>query len=146
MSELSTKNIGTTANLKPNYWIVLKDLFYGIMLPSGNDAAHLLAEVFGYLLLTYSLEEKHNLAFLREIDLTTHNASPYMAEFIKAMNCKADELGLQQTRFSNPHGLQNGMNLSTAKDVIALSRYVSKNETFRKIMNTEKYHCYNHNG
>jgi D-alanyl-D-alanine carboxypeptidase len=43
ITESSTKHIGTSANLKPKYWIMLKDLFYGIMLPSGNDAAYLLA-------------------------------------------------------------------------------------------------------
>lgn len=39
----STKNIGTSAGLKRYHWICLKDIFYGIMLPSGNDAAHLLS-------------------------------------------------------------------------------------------------------
>jgi len=35
--------IGTTANLKPGSWIILQDLLYGTMLPSGNDAAYTLA-------------------------------------------------------------------------------------------------------
>lgn len=46
----AASQIGTTANLKENTWVYLKDLFYGIMLPSGNDAAHLLAEVLGFLI------------------------------------------------------------------------------------------------
>jgi D-alanyl-D-alanine carboxypeptidase len=46
------------------------------------------------------------------------------------------------TRFSNPHGLQNAMNISTAKDVLTLSIHASKNTKFRKIMNTESHRCY----
>ncbi len=42
--------IGTTANLKFTDVLTLKDLFYGMMLPSGNDAAFALAEYFGRLL------------------------------------------------------------------------------------------------
>jgi D-alanyl-D-alanine carboxypeptidase len=50
VTENATKNIGTTAGLKFKNWVYLKDLFYGILLPSGNDAAHLLAEFMGYVL------------------------------------------------------------------------------------------------
>jgi len=52
------------------------------------------------------------------------------------MNIKAEELRMSMTRFSNPHGLQNAMNISTAKDILTLSIYCSKNKNFRKIMNT----------
>ena len=55
------------------------------------------------------------------------------------MNRKAEELGLLGTKFSNPHGLQNALNTSTAKDVIDLSVYASKHEEFAKIMGTERY-------
>jgi D-alanyl-D-alanine carboxypeptidase len=41
--------IGTTAELKSKTWIKFIDLFYGSMLPSGNDAAFLLSEIVGYL-------------------------------------------------------------------------------------------------
>ena len=52
------------------------------------------------------------------------------------MNSKADELQLIHTRFSNPHGLQNAMNVSSAKDIIILSHYASKNRLFRQIINS----------
>lgn len=42
--------IGTTSNLRENEWILIKDLFYGLMLPSGNDSSVVLAENFGCLL------------------------------------------------------------------------------------------------
>ncbi len=47
------------------------------------------------------------------------------------------------TQFSNPHGLQNAMNISSPKDMIMLSHYASKNTYFRKIMNTQ-YHKYDY--
>lgn len=40
---------GTSASLVENSWVRLEDLFYGMMLPSGNDASLLLSEVFGFL-------------------------------------------------------------------------------------------------
>lgn len=51
VSDIASKIIGTTANLKSGSWIILKDLLYGTMLPSGNDAAYVLAEVIGFVLL-----------------------------------------------------------------------------------------------
>ena len=56
--------------------------------------------------------------------------------FIKLMNKKAEEIGLKLTTFSNPHGLQNALNISCPRDLITLSVYASKNKLFRKIMNT----------
>ena len=50
VDKASTKLGGTSANLIDDSWINLNDLVYGLMLPSGNDAAWLLAEVFGLLM------------------------------------------------------------------------------------------------
>ena len=50
MTKNSIANIGTTAELRENSWIRIEDLLYGVMLPSGNDAAHCLAEYLGYVL------------------------------------------------------------------------------------------------
>lgn len=58
------------------------------------------------------------------------------------MNKKAEELRLNDTTFSNPHGLQNAMNTSSPKDIIRLSIYASKNLTFNKIMNTDTIRYY----
>ncbi len=46
------------------------------------------------------------------------------------------------SRFSNPHGLQNAMNISTAKDILYLSIYASKNHKFREIMNSQAHRYY----
>ncbi len=49
---------GTTANLLKNYWISIEDLLYGAMLPSGNDAAYMLAEYIGYFMNVINVEQK----------------------------------------------------------------------------------------
>ena len=130
--------IGTTANLKCGTWITLRDLLYGAMLPSGNDAAYTLAEVIGYFSIA---EQKYDsfehFSTVEKINLTEENTGPYLSEFIRMMNVKAAEIDLVQTRFSNPHGLQNALNVSSAKDMLALSIYASQNRLFRQIMNKD---------
>ena len=64
--------IGTSATLKQGDKILMKDIFYGLMLPSGNDAAYALAEFFGLKLLEGSLRKFdddmiHNLSDLTEL-------------------------------------------------------------------------------
>lgn len=78
----------------------LEELLYGLMLPSGNDAAEVLAS---------------NSPFGRE-------------GFINAMNKKAEALGLTDTRFSNPSGLQgDGIQYTTAYDLLVITRYALDN-------------------
>lgn len=55
------------------------------------------------------------------------------------MNEKATKLGMNFTNFSNPHGLSNALNLSSAKDIITLSLHATENTEFRKIMNSQYY-------
>lgn len=50
VTEWASKTIGTTANLVENAWMSVQDLLYGLMLPSGNDAAIVLAENIGAVL------------------------------------------------------------------------------------------------
>ena len=51
----ASETIGTTANLSENDWITIEDLLYGLMLPSGNDSAMVIAENFGCLLYFNSI-------------------------------------------------------------------------------------------
>lgn len=138
ITEDASKLIGTSANLKAGSWITLKDLLYGAMLPSGNDAAYTLAEVIGYFLTAQQLcGDTSILSFVKNMDLSSENTTVYVAEFIKAMNAKAEELDLLHTHFSNPHGLQNAMNISSARDIALLSHYASRNRLFSQVMNSE---------
>lgn len=90
ITEGATKNIGTTAHLKKHHWICLKDIFYGIMLPSGNDAAHLLSEVMGFILVNLKKDESFNPRKLNILDLTKESTAIYIAEFVKQMNLRAN--------------------------------------------------------
>ncbi len=91
----------------------LEELLYGLILPSGNDAAETLA---------------HNYAGGRE-------------QFIKAMNNKAKSLGLSNTHFNNPSGLEgDGNQYATAHDLLVITRYALLNyPLFRKVVSTVEY-------
>ena len=103
--------VGTNIYISVGEKLKIKDLLYGLILRSGNDAAETLA----YNTLGYD-------------------------EFINKMNLKAKEIGMKDTTFSNPHGLDdNTMNYSTAYDMAILSHYAYKNEIYREIISTKKY-------
>ena len=87
--------------------LTLKDLLYGLMYQSGNDAAMVIAS----------------------------NIMPY-DKFIDEMNRKAVMLGMKNTVFENPHGLDDETkNYSTAYDMALIAKYCMRNETFRNIVN-----------
>lgn len=89
--------------------ITINDLLYGLMLRSGNDAAVALAEYVGG-----SIEG-----------------------FADLMNKKAKELGLSNTNFVTPHGLDNEDHYTTAYELAVITDYALNNETFAKIVNTK---------
>lgn len=90
----------------------LLDLVYGLMLRSGNDSSVVIAKYVGG---------------------TIEN-------FVTMMNNKAKEIGMKNTIFKNPHGLdEETQNKSSAYDMALLSSYASKNETYMKIVGTKKY-------
>lgn len=92
--------------------MTLLDLVYGLMLRSGNDASVVIAKYVGG---------------------TIEN-------FVTMMNNKAQEIGMKNTVFNNPHGLdEETQNKSTAYDMALLSSYASKNEDYMKIVGTKKY-------
>lgn len=94
----------------------LRELLYGLILHSGNDAAEVLARNF----------PGGRLAF------------------IQAMNDKAKALGLSDTSFTNPSGLEgDGQQYSTAHDLLVITKYaLSKFPTFNDIVATPSYQIY----
>lgn len=106
------KMYGTNIYIEPGEKITIKDLLYGLLLRSGNDAAVALA------VATSGSEEK----------------------FVELMNKKAKEIGMHNSTFKNPHGLdEDTKNYSTAYDMALLSKYAYKNKTYRQISSTKKY-------
>ena len=103
---------GSGIYIKQGEEISLESLLYGLMLRSGNDAALAIANYVG-----------------GSID-----------NFVKMMNDKALELGMKNSTFNNPHGLdENGGNLSTAYDMALLTSYAMKNPIYQKIVSTKNY-------
>lgn len=107
---------GSSMYLKAGEQRTLEELLYGLMLSSGNDAA---------------------VAVAVEI-------SGNVADFVELMNQKAEALGLHQTHFANPNGLDSQENYSTARDLGILAGEALKNPEFRQIVSTKSYHCDGH--
>lgn len=91
--------------------VTYKDLLYGLLLPSGADAAKAIARNVG------GSEEN----------------------FINKMNEKAKELNLKNTKFSTVIGLDDKNNYSTAKEVSIIFKEALKNKTFKEIITTKEY-------
>lgn len=97
--------------LVPGDRLTVEQLLYGMMLNSGNDAAVALAEHVG-------------------------GSIPKFAEM---MNAKAAELGMKNSHFANPHGLDADGHYSTAYDLAILARAALSNPVFEKIVATRDY-------
>jgi serine-type D-Ala-D-Ala carboxypeptidase (penicillin-binding protein 5/6) len=114
VSERAEHTEGSSIYLKKGEKIKLLDLVYGLMLRSGNDAAVAIAEHVGG-----SVEG-----------------------FVFLMNEKAARIGMTNTHFANPHGLDDHEDhYSTAYDMALLMRYAMHNETFREISGTKVYYA-----
>ena len=98
---------GSSMYLKPGETVTVEELLYGLMLCSGNDAALALADCCGGL-----------------------------DAFVQAMNEKAAALGMKDTSFANPNGLDDENHYSTARDMAVLAAYAAKDPTFRRICST----------
>ena len=60
-------------------------------------------------------------------------------EFSKMMNQKAEELGLENTNFVTPHGLDNSEHYTTAYELALLTNYALNNPKFREVVSTKSY-------
>ena len=102
---------GSSLYLKEGETLTVRDLLYGLMLRSGNDAA---------------------------VALAIH-LDGSVAQFVRRMNARAYEIGLTDTHYANPHGLDSEENYSTARDLAKLSAEAMKNPAFRQVVSTETY-------
>ncbi|MBE6639060.1 MAG: D-alanyl-D-alanine carboxypeptidase [Ruminococcaceae bacterium] len=122
---------GSSCYLQQGEQLTLRSLIYALLLQSANDAAETIA-----LYIAGGIEE-----------------------FALLMNLKANELGLHNTHFDNPHGLDSKTHYTTAEDLAKLADYCMQNPTFCEIWSTtsiqlplsQKENCavlrnlYNHN-
>ena len=91
--------------------VSVRDLLYGLMLPSGNDAALVLADHIG----------------------------GGIEGFAEKMNAKAAELGCKGTHFANPHGLYDTDHYTTARDMAIIAKHAMTIPSFMEICNTVSY-------
>ncbi|GHT77813.1 hypothetical protein FACS1894104_0030 [Actinomycetota bacterium] len=102
---------GTEAGLEEGMILPLRDVLYALLLPSGNDAAVVIAE---------------NLAGME-------------SRFVDSMNAKAAELGMTATHFADASGLSDENHYTSARDYLVLARYCMKNPQFREIVGTKDH-------
>ncbi|WP_406495618.1 D-alanyl-D-alanine carboxypeptidase [Streptomyces sp. NBC_00846] len=95
--------------------VTVRQLLYGLMLPSGCDAAYALADKFG--------------------SGTTRAAR--VKSFIGKMNTQAKSLGMTNTHFDSFDGIGNGSNYSTPRDLTKLASSAMKSSTFRAVVKTK---------
>lgn len=130
---------GTTAFLREGMEMSLLDLMYGMMLPSGNNAAYALAQVIGAIL---SLETEGKITYQLLYNVESFyewycNKKGIVPVFLSQMNRKAKSLNMFNSSFANPHGLSQTNNLSTAEDVAKLCAHCMKDELFRKVVSAK---------
>ena len=94
--------------LRPGERLRVRDLLYGLLLPSASDAAQTLAV----------------------------GVSGSVPKFVTAMNQTAQRLGLTDTSYANPIGLDDPHNYSSARDLVALASILLRNRLFARIVNT----------
>ena len=125
---------GTVAGLRMSHRLTIYDLLFALLLPSGNDAAIVLAEGIGKRV--YSKECKKQQSHAHNSQCKT-----YIDLFVKQMNKTASKLGLINTLFTNPHGLADRGNKSTAEDIGRLSAIAKKKQVFSDIVKTAIHHA-----
>jgi D-alanyl-D-alanine carboxypeptidase len=110
-SAMVARDGSSTMGIEPGRSVRLDTLLYGMMLPSGNDAAEQVAIA---------------LADSRE-------------QYVEWMNQEAAALGLKDTHFANPSGMDAAGHYSSAYDMAMLARYAMRNATFRDLASTTHY-------
>jgi serine-type D-Ala-D-Ala carboxypeptidase (penicillin-binding protein 5/6) len=122
VSERAAKTGGSGAKIRTGERYIVRELLYGLLLPSGNDAAVALAEHFGRRACPEGKPGETSLAL-----------------FVRAMNRRARELKLTATKYLDPHGLSR--NQSSARDLTVLAWHALQNEPFRRYVQTRTHRC-----
>ncbi len=110
-SEEASKVEGSSIYLEDGEKLTMEEMLYGLMLDSGNDAAHAIAE----------------------------HISGSKSQFSREMTDKAKKLGAKNTQFQNPHGLPEESHYSTAYDMTLITSKALQNTMFSEIVSTEKH-------
>ncbi|MFG2139125.1 D-alanyl-D-alanine carboxypeptidase family protein [Streptomyces sp. NPDC048650] len=106
----------SSADLRTGDKLTVRQLLYGLMLPSGCDAGYALADTFG----------------------TGATTAGRTRSFIARMNARAGSLGLSRTHYDSFDGIAHGRNYTTPRDLVRLARHALQNRTFTTIVQTAR--------
>ncbi|MFF1766588.1 D-alanyl-D-alanine carboxypeptidase family protein [Streptomyces sp. NPDC058249] len=116
-SDYVVANNASQAHLIVGDKVTVRQLLYGLMLPSGCDAAYALADKFG----------------------SGSTRAARVKSFIGKMNAAATSLHLTNTHFDSFDGIGNGSNYSTPRDLTKIASSAMKNTTFKTVVKTKSY-------
>ncbi len=122
ISARAARTGGSSAGVRAGEKIAVRDLLYGLLLPSGNDAAAALAEHFGP---RFRPEQKQ--------------ADEAEALFVAEMNRQAQALQMTETKYLDPHGL--GKNQASARNLAALTCKALQNPLLARYVQTRRHEC-----
>ncbi|MCA9186865.1 MAG: serine hydrolase [Pirellulaceae bacterium] len=120
---------GSTSGLRTGEKVSMRELLYGLLLPSGNDASVALGEHLGVRLVHVGGGSSPQDA--------GGPADPLDA-FIARMNAVAKELGMRNTRYRNTHGLTDEDHQTTAADMLKLTAAAMKDPLFAEVVQTRQ--------
>lgn len=116
---------GSSATIRGGESVTVRELLYGLMLPSGNDAATALAEHFGDRFYV-APEDKPSSSY---------------ENFVAAMNEEAKRIGMTHTSFRNPHGWPHEEHYSSCYDLALLASKVMESTLLQEVVGTRQFSC-----
>jgi D-alanyl-D-alanine carboxypeptidase (penicillin-binding protein 5/6) len=129
---------GSTAGVRAGEQVKVGELLYGLMLPSGNDAAVALAEHFAGRVGPPHVRSDSDGAPESSAS-SPQNAEDRYDAFLGAMNHMAQELCLKNTCFKNPHGMTADGHVTTCRDLLTLAHAAMKVDVFRQVVSRREY-------
>ncbi len=114
---------GSSADLRTGEQVTVSECLYGLMLPSGNDAAHALAEHCG----RWTAADGETLTDAESYD-----------RFMEAMNQLAQSLGMEKSTYKNPHGLPAAGHQASAADLARVAIAAAEHDLLWKIMGSRQ--------
>lgn len=141
--ETAASASGTRAGLKAGDKLTVEQLLHALILPSGNDAALCLAEEFGKALRCQRLKAPAPTS-VRAPKETERQL--YVSEFVRAMNRRAKELGLQKSVFHEPSGFEasdpacrTSPNAAPCTDIVLLTEAALRHDAFVSVFGCQEY-------
>ncbi|MHC4402343.1 MAG: serine hydrolase [Planctomycetota bacterium] len=125
-SERADQTGGTSARVRAGEKLSVRELLYGLLLPSGNDASVALAEHFGG---RFGPPEDHS------------DEQDPLARFVAEMNRAAATLGMNKTSYRNPHGLTAEGHSTSARDLLELAHAALRLPRFGEYVGTRQRGC-----